>query len=48
MVNAFFENNKELITDEDQKSFAKDGLKDLKFLYSNTDANDSKVLYSAL
>ena len=45
MVNAFFETNRELTTDEDWKTFTKDGLKDLKFLYSNTDAEDPRVLY---
>ena len=45
VVNAFFETNGELMTDEDQKTFAKDGLKDLKFIYSNMDAEDPRVLY---
>ena len=45
VVNAFFETNGELMTDEDRKTFAKDGLKDLKFIYSNMDAEDPRVLY---
>ena len=40
--------NVELTTDEDWKTFAKDSLKDLKFLYTNTDAEDPKVLYFIL
>ena len=45
MVNVFFETNGELMTDEDWKTFAKDGLKDLKFIYSNMDAEDPRVSY---
>ena len=45
MVNTFFETNGELTTDEDWKTFTKDGLKDLKFLYSNKDTEDPRVLY---
>ena len=40
MVNASFESNEELTTDEERKAFAKEGLKDLKF---NTDAEDPQA-----
>ena len=40
IVNAFFEAKEDLTTDEERKNFAKDGLKDLRFLYSNTDVDD--------
>ena len=43
MVNTFFESNNELTTDEERKAFAKEGLKDLKFLYSNTDSENLTV-----
>jgi hypothetical protein len=43
VVNTFFESNDELTTDEERKDFAKEGLKDLKFLYSNTDSEDPTV-----
>jgi hypothetical protein len=43
VVNAFFEAKEDLTTDEERKNFAKDGLKDLKFLYSNTDADDPQA-----
>jgi hypothetical protein len=43
VVNNFFESNDELTTDEERKDFAKEGLKDLKFLYSNTDSEDPTV-----
>jgi hypothetical protein len=32
VVNTFFESKDDLATDEERKAFAKDGLKDLKFL----------------
>jgi hypothetical protein len=43
VVNASFESNEELTTDEERKAFAQEGLKDLKFLYSNTDAEDPQA-----
>jgi hypothetical protein len=43
VVNTFFESKDDLTTDEKRKAFAKDGLKDLKFLYSTTDSEDPKV-----
>ena len=43
MVNAFFESNDNLIADEERKAFAKDPIKELKFLYSNTDSEDPNV-----
>ena len=43
MVNASFESNEELTTDEERKAFAQEGLKDLKFLYSNTDVEDPQA-----
>ena len=43
MTNAFFECETDLTTDDDRKTFAKDGLKDLKFLYSNMTAEDPKA-----
>ena len=33
----------ELTTDKEKKDFVKEGLKDLKFLYSNMDSEDSTV-----
>ena len=45
MVNAFFKNNKELNTGEDRRTCTKDGLKDLRFLYSNTSAENPQVLH---
>lgn len=43
IVNAFFESNKDLESDEDCKAFAADGLNDLKFLYANTESDDPRV-----
>ena len=43
VVNTFFESNNELTTDKERKAFAKEGLKDLKFLYSNMDSEDLTV-----
>lgn len=42
-TNAFFESQTDLTTDDARKTFAKEGLKDLKFLYSNTTAEDPKA-----
>ena len=35
-LTAFFESNEEFNTDESRQAFATDYLKDMKFLYSNT------------
>ena len=44
VVNTFFGTNEELTTDESRRAFAKEGLKDLKFLYSNPDVAGPQVL----
>jgi hypothetical protein len=38
VVNAYMEADKTLDSDEDRQKFAEEGLKDLKFLYSNTNS----------
>jgi hypothetical protein len=42
IVDGFFEANKNLESDEDRKAYAADELKDLKFLYANTDSRISQ------
>ena len=43
VTNALFESKTDLTTDDERKTFTKDGLKDLKFLYSNTTAEDPQA-----
>ena len=43
VVNAFFESSQHLKTDEDRRAFARQGLENIKFLYSDTTADDPRV-----
>lgn len=36
VINTYMESDKSLQSDEDRREYAKEGLKDLKFLYDNT------------
>ena len=43
IVNAFFESNTQLKTDEERQLFAQQGLENNRFLYSNTKSQNPKV-----